>query len=979
MEGPQELDLKATVDRLREQNSALRSALEATDHGRPLLQQSEEFARLLSVSQLVVSELDLAKVFALVADNARELVQAELLVVPELNEERSRYTYVAASGANADSIRGTSFKTSVRMCGWVLQHEQSLLFGETSTHWIDEKTTWEAGQQSAVLVPLVGRKGIIGGLSALGKQGGGCFTHHDLELLTMFANQVSVAVENARLFRDVTREIEERKEAESELSRNRNLLRQVLDAMPQSVFWKDRDGVYQGCNSVFAKAAGLGDPGRVAGLTDFDLPWPRAEAEAYRRDDRAVVADDRAMLHTVEPLQQAGGTRFWIDTSKVPLHDQDGRVSGVLGVYEDITDRIRAEEQLQRSERRLRESQKVARLGSWELDLGSQRLEWSDETFELFDCSPRDFVPSADHFARAVHPDDRARVQASSERALASDASPYHVVVRVVNDSGRLWVMEAFGAVRRDGDGKPLSIYGTAQDVTERERAEERFRENEKFIRNVLDTVDEGFIVVDRDYRILTANNAYCLQAGQQCDAVIGKPCFEVSHRRPRPCWEEAEECAVREAFATGEPRTVSHKHTDAAGGLVFVETKAYPMRDGAGSIVSAIETVTNITEKHLLEEERLRTQKLESIGTLAGGIAHDFNNLLQGVFGYISMAKYSADSKDKVLAMLEQSENALHQAVNLTTQLLTFSKGGKPVRKPINLRPVIENATRFTLSGSRSDFRINVPDGLWQVDADDGQVTQVIQNIVLNADQAMPTGGPVEVAAWNLAAGAAPLPPPLPPGAYVCISIRDNGIGIPERYLGKIFDPYFTTKEKGSGLGLATSYSIVKNHGGLIDVESRPGEGSTFTIYLPAAAGAAPVAPAAVPAKPVATRKARVLIMDDDEVIRNLSNELLRVLGHDVEVAQHGQEAVAAYRSAMAAGRPFDVVILDLTIRGGMGGVETVRQLLAVDPAVRAIVSSGYSDDATMADHLAHGFKGFLKKPYSVAALQKALAALID
>ena len=513
-------------------------------------------------------------------------------------------------------------------------------------------------------------------------------------------------------------------------------------------------------------------------------------------------------------------------------------------------------------------------------------------------------------------------------------------------------------------------------ELAERRRAEEKIRQSEGLIRTILDTVDEGFIVVDRDYRILTANKAYCSQVSLPGDKVIGGRCPEISRNTGRPCIEEGNACAARRVFETGIPYTAVHEHPGKDGRRLVVETKAYPIKDDAGNTTSVIEVLNDITERHLLEEERLKTQKLESIGTLAGGIAHDFNNLLQGIFGYISLAKLNIDRREKSLEMIEEAEQALHQSVSLTTQLLTFSKGGKPIRKPIPLEPVIDRAVKFALSGSRTEYRLALDPALWQVDADAGQLAQVIQNIVINADQAMPRGGSVEIAARNVPPSDPDLPRELPRNNHVMISIRDHGVGIPERDLDRIFDPYFTTKANGSGLGLATTYSIVRNHEGWIFARSEIGTGTTFFIYLPASAATSGTP--AVAATAPRPRTARILLMDDEEIVRTVAKELLTALGHTVTLAERGETAIDVYREARDAGRPFDLVILDLTIRGGMGGVETVSKLREIDPDLKAVASSGYSDDATQSAFREQGFAGFLKKPYTIKELQGMVSAVL-
>ncbi len=313
---------------------------------------------------------------------------------------------------------------------------------------------------------------------------------------------------------------------------------------------------------------------------------------------------------------------------------------------------------------------------------------------------------------------------------------------------------------------------------------------------------------------------------------------------------------------------------------------------------------------------------------------------------------------------------------MNLTTQLLTFAKGGQPLKRRIALRAMLEDPVKFALSGSRSDYRIAVDEDLWTVDADEGQLGQVIQNLVLNASDAMPQGGTVEIAARNevIAPGEKPLAPS--GGAYVRIDVKDAGYGISEPHLTRIFDPYFTTKQRGSGLGLATSYSIVASHNGFVDVSSRLGEGSVFSVYLPACPDGESQEPEAVLTTGAAT--AKVLIMDDDDLVRDVAAGMVAALGHEVASASSGEEAIELFVRAREEGRPFDVVVLDLTVRKGMGGEEAILRLREIAPGIRAVVSSGYSDSAVLTDYRSHGFSACLSKPYQMDALRACLRSLL-
>jgi two-component system, cell cycle sensor histidine kinase and response regulator CckA len=515
-------------------------------------------------------------------------------------------------------------------------------------------------------------------------------------------------------------------------------------------------------------------------------------------------------------------------------------------------------------------------------------------------------------------------------------------------------------------------ILSVARDVTERKRAEETLRESEQRYRDLAESLPLTVFETDREGRLIYANRKAFEDFGYaREDLAAGISVTQVIASQDRKRAREA--LARRLAGAPPEHQEYLGLRKDGSTFPIVIVSSPI-LRQGAVAGLRGI--ITDVTERRLLDEERLKTQKLQSIGTLAGGIAHDFNNLLQGVYGYISMARLAADDRERSLAMLEHAEQSLHQAAGLAGQLLTFSKGGKPVKKAVALRQILENTVKFALSGSRVVCELAIDRDLRPVEADVGQIGQVIQNIVINAKQSMPRGGTIRISAHNLPASEAAAPPGPGDAGYVQISVRDEGSGIAAANLPRIFDPYFTTKEQGSGLGLATVYSIVSGHGGVITASSEIGKGTTFTVILPATS----LEPEGAPARgeTVATRRGRILVMDDTEAIRKVAGELIRALGHDVTLTEDGEAAVAAYRAAWDEGCPFDVVILDLTIRGGLGGVETLRRLLEIDPEVKAVVSSGYAEDGILADYRAWGFRAALAKPYRVVALGDLLARLL-
>jgi signal transduction histidine kinase/CheY-like chemotaxis protein len=390
-------------------------------------------------------------------------------------------------------------------------------------------------------------------------------------------------------------------------------------------------------------------------------------------------------------------------------------------------------------------------------------------------------------------------------------------------------------------------------------------------------------------------------------------------------------------------------------------------------------EVEIKVAEKREMEKELARAGKLKSMGILAGGIAHDFNNFLAAIMGNLSMLEASRHLSDEDKELTSHALAAAKRARSLTSQLLTFSKGGTPVLETGDIRSIIREIAAFIMRGSKSSCVFDLPEDLRNVEMDADQISQVINNILLNARQAMPGGGVIEIRARNHEYSLSGAGPRLPsPGSYVAIEIEDHGEGIPASIIEHIFDPYFTTRPDGTGLGLTTAYSIVEKHGGRIEVRSVEGSGTAVSFYLPAAAKTASdktTTPAETAAE---VRRARVLVMDDDDAVRTLTAQMLGMLGHSTGVALNGREALDLYRKGMEDGRPWDIVIMDLTIPGGMGGRETIGPLLQMDPGARVIVLSGYSNDDVLANYGTYGFRARLAKPFTKDDLARAISAVL-
>jgi PAS domain S-box-containing protein len=510
-----------------------------------------------------------------------------------------------------------------------------------------------------------------------------------------------------------------------------------------------------------------------------------------------------------------------------------------------------------------------------------------------------------------------------------------------------------------------------------RRLAEQALAQEKEHLSVTLRSIGDGVITTDTEGRVVLMNEAAENLTGTSLETALGNPLASIislGEGQPGSLWghpssiemnRERSEAASRHASLIapdGVERTISYSSA--------------PIRDAQGVTVGGVFVFRDITLQRQLEEEILKAQKLESVGILAGGIAHDFNNILTAVIGNLYLARMAAAKGRDVVPKIQEAEKAAQRASKLTKQLLTFAKGGAPVKEVACLAGPLKEWVPFALSGSNVKCEFSIEPGLWAVDIDVGQIERVVHNLVINAQQAMPDGGRIVVSASNVSLeGCHALP--LADGSYVKLTIQDFGCGIPDGLLGKIFDPYFSTKAHGSGLGLAASYAVVNHHNGLIQVHSKVGEGSTFDIYLPATREKPQKA--AISLERLARGKGRVLVMDDDATVRDLAAGLLSEMGYSVHLCEDGQEAVEMYRRHLSNGDRFDVVIMDLTIPGGMGGKEAMERLLQMDPGVKAVVSSGYSDDPVMANHKDYGFAGVLRKPYGAVAMSVVMRNIIS
>ncbi len=784
--------------------------------------------------------------------------------------------------------------------------------------------------------------------------------------------------------------------------------RQLFENAVEGVYETLPDGGFRAVNPAMARILGYATAAEVlelsAARTAEIYVTPQRRAEFF-----AQLGTGNEVANFESEIRRADGTTAWIKENVRAVRDANGRLLYLQGFVSDVTARQKTEDALRASEERYRVLFEHLPIAIVEHDyrpvaawLDHLRANGIGDLEAWLDAHPQEW--------RAAN----AKVTFVGANAATLRLYGVKTLGEAVANLDRIFTPEAYagrrqvflamwrGLTESDGDSMLRSMDGRLRqifyhwrvptldgqpqfqrsqlaliDVTEIKSAQQALAAERERLSVTLRAMSEAVITFSRTAQVQFMNEAAAELTGWTAAAAIGQPFYDVCRLETE---RGGQQFAVSALGAASIDRPVDlppHSMLRTRNGTSRrVEGRCAPMHDVSGEVVGVVLVLRDVTQRSRLETELLRASKLESIGVLAGGIAHDFNNLLAIVMGNLTMALLDEPTRTAGEKWLREAERGTLRAKDLTLQLLTFAKGGNPVRAAVLLPDVVREAAEFALHGSAVRCEFDLAADLRPAEVDKGQIGQVVQNLVINAVQAMRAGGTIRLTLRNeqLAAGALGT---LAAGDYLRLEVADTGCGISPEHLTRIFEPFFTTKEAGTGLGLATVYSVIQKHQGHVTVESALGHGTTFRIWLPAAQGQ-PVRPSP-PSSAFQQLQGRVLFMDDEEPIRVVTKALLDRLGLEATLTCDGQEAVREFANAHQAGRPYDVVIVDLTVPGAMGGADAMREILKIDPLARGIVSSGYSSDPVMANFRAHGFRGFVPKPYKIADFARTLREVLD
>jgi PAS domain S-box-containing protein len=763
----------------------------------------------------------------------------------------------------------------------------------------------------------------------------------------------------------LSQDISERKRMEHELKKSIELYHDLVETAQDLIWQCDADGRYTYLNPAWESVLGYRlDEMLGKKFTDFQQA-DRASLDS--REFSRLLRDGMTMGYETVHRAKDGRDVHLVFNAKY-IRDANGAVTGTRGTAYDITERKKMETELRKSEERL-----SSLFSNMAEGVALHEIVFDEAgtpvNYRIIDCNHQ--------YEKIIGIKREIVLGKLATEAYNTPEPPYLPEFCTPGITGI--------AARLETHFAPLDIYfdisiapwgknGFATiftDITQRKQSEAALLAEKERAQRYLDIANVLFVALDTQGTVTLINQKGCAILGRGESDIVGKNWFDsFVHQSARGGVKK-----VFDRMMAGEVEPVEYFENAVVTGSGEERIIAWHntiLRSPEGKILGTLSSGEDITDRRKMEEELLRKQKMDALGVLAGGIAHDFNNLLAGVFGFMDLARESMRPGDPAVGYLGKAFIAFDRAKSLSRQLLTFSKGGAPVKQPIRLADVLRECSNLSLSGSNVRCVFSLRDNLAVVDADVHQLSQVFSNIMINARQAMPEGGCLTISGENRTlSGSEGIP--LPEGGYVMIAIRDEGIGIPEKIMTKIFDPFFTTKQQGSGLGLAICYSIVKKHGGHLSAASEPGSGATFTVWLPASGKAA------VPNgkdHDVLSLKGSgiVLVMDDEPSIREMATHMLTASGYSVVTAANGKEAIEKYRSAMTSNKPVDIVILDLTVPGGMGGEKAIVELRKIDPDVIACVTSGYADNAILSDPAAYGFAAMIAKPYRSIDLLKTV-----
>ncbi|MDD3814242.1 MAG: PAS domain S-box protein [Desulfocapsaceae bacterium] len=769
-------------------------------------------------------------------------------------------------------------------------------------------------------------------------------------------------------------------EVNTHLRSSEEQIRLLLNSTAEAIYGLDLEGRCTFCNDSFLRIMGFKDKAELIGINIHELIH-HSKSDGSQCAAALCIAHDgyrlgREVHSDNELFWRADGSSFPVECWSYPIR-QHGEVTGAVVTFLNISERKQAE-----GER----NSAIERFSTVVNSLDALVYVADMENYELL------FI---NQYGREAWGDIVGKVCWQTLQSGQAGPCKFCTNPRLLDGAGKstgtyLWEFQNTVTGRwyecRDQaipwtDGRLVRME-IALDITPRKEALNALAAEKERLAVTLRSIGDGVITTNIEGRIVLINAVAERLTGWTQREAEGRPLTEVftiiNEKTRQPC-----ENPVDKVLASGQiVGLANHTVLIARDGRERnIADSGAPIRDQESRTVGVVLVFRDVTEEARTEEERLKIKKLESVGILAGGIAHDFNNILSSIMGNLSLAQLDNHLEEETRQLLRTAEKASLRARDLTQQLLTFSKGGEPVKETASIGEIIRESAEFVLHGSSVACRYIIPEDLWLVDIDKGQIGQVIHNIILNAIYAMPEGGNIEVRCENVD-GHSEKKAFLPDtGRAVGIIISDTGIGIPEDVLEKIFDPYFTTKKEGSGLGLAITHSIISKHGGHISAQSTPGQGTTFTILLPVSSSSEErsVVSGVDVIAAVKGGNARIMIMDDEEIVRTVISSMLTHLGYEVVEARDGKEAISLYRSYRDENRPINFVIMDLTIPGGMGGKEAVQEILALDPAAKVIVSSGYSNDPIMANCRQYGFLAAVAKPFQMEDIVKALQQLLS